>query len=192
MKIFNESVSAPTQDELFEIANLSPKHAGLPLMVWISTREGAPHDDVRVKVAPGRMSESRPHSPRIMLAALTCMLTGCNALCDNTLVSKHPSPDGRFVAIVFYRNCGATTPCTTEISIVRPPDDAIPGGQHGNIFSTTDPDDSKTSLEHNGAIEARLDWKTPQLLSIATPRLARVDKRVDRIHNTTIVYSTFQ
>jgi hypothetical protein len=34
----------------FEMANLFPKHTGLPFVVWISVRGGARHD-VRVKVS---------------------------------------------------------------------------------------------------------------------------------------------
>lgn len=45
----------------FEMANLFPKHTGLPFVVWISVRGGARHD-VRVKVSanakatPGEMA----------------------------------------------------------------------------------------------------------------------------------------
>lgn len=45
----------------FEMANLFPKHTGLPFVVWISVRGGARHD-VRVKVShsakaiPGEMT----------------------------------------------------------------------------------------------------------------------------------------
>jgi len=45
----------------FEMANLFPKHTGLPFVVWISYRGGARHD-VRVKVSrnakalPGEMA----------------------------------------------------------------------------------------------------------------------------------------
>jgi hypothetical protein len=39
------SVEAP-----YEMANLFPKHTGLPFVVWISVRGGARHD-VRVKVS---------------------------------------------------------------------------------------------------------------------------------------------
>lgn len=37
---------------LYEMANLFPKHTGLPFVVWMSVRGGARHD-VRVKVSPG-------------------------------------------------------------------------------------------------------------------------------------------
>lgn len=48
-------------DAPFDMANLFPKHTGLPFVVWISTRGGAQHD-VRVKVSgnakavPGQMA----------------------------------------------------------------------------------------------------------------------------------------
>jgi hypothetical protein len=37
-------------DEFFDVANLFPKHTGLPFVVWISYRGGARHD-IRVKVS---------------------------------------------------------------------------------------------------------------------------------------------
>jgi hypothetical protein len=52
MKTSNELVSAPESEGLFEMANLSPKRTGLPFVVWISPKAGAPHD-VRVKVSKG-------------------------------------------------------------------------------------------------------------------------------------------
>jgi len=51
-KAFSEFVSEPEGDSLFEMANLSPKRTGLPFVVWISPKAGAPHD-VRVKVSKG-------------------------------------------------------------------------------------------------------------------------------------------
>jgi Domain of unknown function (DUF4160) len=39
-------------DEFFDMANLFPKHTGLPFVVWISYRGAARHD-IRVKVSPG-------------------------------------------------------------------------------------------------------------------------------------------
>jgi hypothetical protein len=50
-----------TLEAPFEMANLFPKHTGLPFVVWISVRGGARHD-VRVKVSanskatPGEMA----------------------------------------------------------------------------------------------------------------------------------------
>lgn len=47
-----EAARQSDSDRLFEIANLFPKHTGLPFVVWISTGQGVQHD-VRVKVSYG-------------------------------------------------------------------------------------------------------------------------------------------
>ena len=57
MKTFNEFVAEPPSDGLFEMANISPKRTGLPFVVWISPKAGAPHD-VRVKVSKGPKVQS--------------------------------------------------------------------------------------------------------------------------------------
>ena len=126
----------------------------------------------------------------VMHAVLICGLTGCSSLCRDTVVSKHSSPDGRFVVVVFYRDCGATTPFTTEISVMRSGED-VSGGSAGNIFSMTDPPGAHETLSRNGVIEARLDWRSPQLLAISTPRRAVVGKRVQSFGDIKIEYSNF-
>ena len=45
------------EESFYEVANLFPRHTGLPFVVWISVRGGARHD-VRVKVAPGPKAQS--------------------------------------------------------------------------------------------------------------------------------------
>jgi hypothetical protein len=44
------AASTTAEDELFEMANLSPTSTGLPMVVWISERGRARHD-ARVKVS---------------------------------------------------------------------------------------------------------------------------------------------
>ena len=51
-KTSGELVAAPENEDFFEMANLSPKRTGLPFVVWISPKAGAPHD-VRVKISRG-------------------------------------------------------------------------------------------------------------------------------------------
>lgn len=50
---------ADEQDDLFEMANLSPALTGLPMIVWISERGHARHD-VRVKVSLVHGRRARP------------------------------------------------------------------------------------------------------------------------------------
>jgi hypothetical protein len=65
MKTFNEFVVEPQSDGLFEMANISPKRTGLPFVVWISPKAGAPHD-VRVKVSKG----PKVHSSELVSVAI--------------------------------------------------------------------------------------------------------------------------
>lgn len=52
MKTFSEFAAEPEGEALYEMANLFPKHTGLPFVVWMSYKGGAQHD-VRVKVSHG-------------------------------------------------------------------------------------------------------------------------------------------
>ena len=65
MKTFNEFAVEPQSDGLFEMANISPIRTGLPFVVWISPRAGAPHD-VRVKVSKG----PKVHSAELVSVAI--------------------------------------------------------------------------------------------------------------------------
>lgn len=133
----------------------------------------------------------RRYAWELILGGAVGLLAGCSSLCRNTVVSERLSPDGRVKAVVFYRDCGATTPFTTEISVVPAGEDAAAGGHDGNVFSMTDPQDSDETLSRNGVIEARLDWRSSQQLVIFIPRRAVVGKRVDRIGRVGITYGSF-
>lgn len=39
------------------------------------------------------------------------------SLCGNEIIGEYQSPDGRYVATVFERNCGATTPYERVVSL---------------------------------------------------------------------------
>ena len=60
--------------------------------------------------------------------------------CRNRLLASVPSPDGRVKAVVFERDCGATTAVSTHVSILRSTDEVPerPGApwpaEVGNVF----------------------------------------------------------
>ena len=48
---------------------------------------------------------------------LLCMvLVGC---CQNTIKEQATSPDGKYTAILFIRDCGATTAYSPQVQLVR-------------------------------------------------------------------------
>ena len=69
----------------------------------------------------------------LTLCAVLALLCGCGPdLCANAQVSEDVSPDPRFKAITFRRDCGATTNYSVQVSIV-PADKSLPN-ETGNVF----------------------------------------------------------
>ena len=53
-----------------------------------------------------------------LIAGILGLVCGCQRLlCSDSLKAETPSPDGRFVAGVFERNCGATTGFVTYVAL---------------------------------------------------------------------------
>src|SRR6266508_912458 len=79
----------------------------------------------------------------VVLAA--CMsLHGCDELCRNDVTSDVISPSGKHHAVVFQRDCGATTGFSVQVSV-------LPAGkrlenQGGNAFVADDGHDSSVPL----------------------------------------------
>jgi|SRR5436309_6559059 len=58
-------------------------------------------------------------------------LAGCDEPCSNTRVAEVTSPDGKYVATAFIRDCGATTSWSPQVHL-RPVGESV--GQIGNVF----------------------------------------------------------
>jgi hypothetical protein len=58
------------------------------------------------------------------------LLAGCG-MCGNTVKNSAASPDGKYVATAFIRDCGATTDYSPQVYIGRP-GKAVSG--KGNVF----------------------------------------------------------
>lgn len=74
-----------------------------------------------------------------LLAALVAAAVPFWALtprCANDVLGEIASPDGAHKAVIFDRDCGATTPFSTQVSLL-PADDAV-GNEPGNLFAAED------------------------------------------------------
>lgn len=70
---------------------------------------------------------------RLVVAVACLLVAACGPECAEDVVASEGSPDGRYVATVFVRNCHATSPFVTIVSI-RPGDEAFdPDGPY--VFS---------------------------------------------------------
>ena len=83
-----------------------------------------------------------------IFAVALIALSGCSDGCKNSRVSRVDAPDGLNSAVMFQRDCGATTSFTTQISVVRRGSEPTGGG---NTF--------RADADHGAA--ARGDWGGP-------------------------------
>lgn len=70
------------------------------------------------------------------VAFVTLVLAACSDLCGNEVVASVASPSGALRAVVFTRDCGATTGFSTQLSIL-PAAEALPA-ESGNALVLDD------------------------------------------------------
>lgn len=82
------------------------------------------------------------------------LLSGCfmDDLCGNHVLSEAVSPNGKYKAVLFQRDCGATTDYSTQISILRK-EEALPN-RGANAFAT------------DNTLEVRYHWQDDDHLAI--------------------------
>jgi hypothetical protein len=126
---------------------------------------------------------------------LSCLLlpsiysAGCLNLadgCGNEVLRVHCSPTKRLKAVVFERDCGATTGFSTQISII-PANSDLPN-KAGNAF-VADTDHGKSPSGPGGGPPVEVEWKGENSLNIIYDNRARVSVRKDSQNGVTITYS---
>lgn len=111
----------------------------------------------------------RIRSGMLLLAVL--IAPGCDLMpCNNHIVRKIRSPDGRHDAVMFQRSCGATTGFTTQVSVVA--HGAAPSG--GSNLFVADNDHGKTADTPWHGPWADVRWRGPDRLRIVYDANARV------------------
>lgn len=102
---------------------------------------------------------------------LTLLSYSNDGLCSNLLLNEVMSPDGYWKAVVFERNCGATTGFVTHVSIIQASGD-LPGGG-GNVF-VADTDHDRAPAGSGGGPEIRVAWSSPSVLHVGHHPLVRI------------------
>jgi len=111
-----------------------------------------------------------------------------NNLCRNEVLAETYSPDGKFKAIAFQRDCGATTGFSTQVSILKSP--STLGNEAGNVF-ISDTNHGAAPSGPGGGSEVRLEWRTPSVLKISHHQKARVFKAEQKFGFISIEYEPF-
>jgi hypothetical protein len=124
----------------------------------------------------------------VRLVALV-LLGGCGLApeCGDTVVEHVSSPYGRGAAIVFDRNCGATTAFTTHVAIVDHVD-AQP--RREDLVFVADADHGAAPSRPGGGPEVRVRWIDGVHLRVAHHPRARAFRREEAHGRVRITYTT--
>ena len=73
-------------------------------------------------------------------------------MCGNTVISNAISPDGKWNALLFERNCGATTDHSSQISLLKSGKSLE--NENGNVFAAAGyPEGYTLSWESNNLVK---------------------------------------
>lgn len=124
--------------------------------------------------------------PGMMMAGLLS-LTGCFDLssgCANSIISRADAPDRLHTAIMFQRDCGATTGFSTQISVLGPGQEPSDGG---NAF-VVDADSGVAATGEWGGPWAEMRWLAPDHLLIRYAAKSRLFEQQGEVSGVKISY----
>ncbi|HEX8430296.1 MAG TPA: hypothetical protein VF625_03375 [Longimicrobium sp.] len=105
--------------------------------------------------------------------------------CANTGLATVVAPGGAHRAVVFQRDCGATSGFSTQVSVL-PVDAALPDGG-GTVF-VADTDNGRAPSGRGGGPAVGLVWRDEKTLVIRHHQLARVFRSEPRADGIEIRY----
>lgn len=118
-----------------------------------------------------------------LLIALPSLLSGCDQ-CGNDPIRQLSNPGGDLKAVLFRRDCGATTRFSSQVSLL-PRSEKLPDGP-GNIFIADQEQDGPIGSWQGPLVE--LDWLNNQTLEIRYNHSARTFKKEQRLGDTVVRY----
>ena len=100
-------------------------------------------------------------------------IAGCNS-CENEISQTVISPSGNLKAVVFNRNCGATTGFNTQVSIIS--------------ATGTLPDAGGNTLILDGSVPLQVQWRSESTLHLAGLGSAEVFKQDHSVAGVSVSY----
>ncbi|MGH9792758.1 MAG: hypothetical protein ACRD5W_16245 [Candidatus Acidiferrales bacterium] len=116
-------------------------------------------------------------------------LASACGICSNDVAWESTSPDGKLKAVIFMRNCGATTDFSTQVSILE--SSATLPNDSGSIF-IADADHGAVLVNRKGIMDVRLTWKSQHRLVISYPGRARIFEQENVVRGVAIRYEARQ
>ncbi len=119
-----------------------------------------------------------------IIAAGFVALSGCSDSCVNTLVSRADSPDGQHSAVLFQRDCGATTGYSTQVSVLEKRA-KLTGS--GNAFRADD-DHGAAAVGNYGGPWAEVSWLAPNHLLVRYAAKSRLFEQEEEVSGVRVSY----
>ena len=111
------------------------------------------------------------------------------AACTNRILTAVVSPDGRYKAVVFERDCGATTDYSTQVSVLAASDEL---GRDGSNIFVADTAGGKAPSGPRGGPQVRRAWKADEELFVGHHSAARIFRKEDRYRGVVVLYGVFE
>jgi hypothetical protein len=110
-------------------------------------------------------------------------------LCANRVLRTIPAPDGASRAVIFERDCGATTGFSTQVDVLTT--DAPLPDTAGNAFIADD-DHGRARTDSRGALRLEVLWRSADSLEIGYSRQARVFRHALRVGRVWVRAATIE
>lgn len=98
-------------------------------------------------------------------------------MCENDLAAESESPDKQYKAVIFQRDCGATTGFSTQISILGTNEEL--GNESGNIL---------TADGHPDENNFKISWVNLAVLLVKNTQGAKIFKKESSLEKVEIRY----
>lgn len=130
---------------------------------------------------------SRPSLRNFLLySGLFTVSLSCSSPCQNEIISQVKSPNGRLKAVVFQRDCGATTGFSSQVSILGNSESL--SNVSGNAF-TADTDRGKATSGPGGGPVVLVRWLSDNEIEISYDSRARVFSKESSANSVKIRYA---
>ena len=120
----------------------------------------------------------------LAVATFSLMLGACGDSCANEVVASVTSPDGQREAVMFQRDCGATTGFSTQVSIIER-GEQLSGS--GNTFRADDDHGSARTGPWGGSW-AEMEWLASDRLLIRYASNSRLFEQDESVSGVEISY----
>lgn len=138
--------------------------------------------------AVSRRGYFAPVNRELLLLVLAVAVGACDDVCTNEVITRLASPDGQHEAVMFQRDCGATSGYSTQISIVQV-GQAPAGG--GNTFRADD-DHGTAKTGDWGGSWAEIEWLASDRLLVRYADNSRIFEQDDTVAGVSVSYEPVQ